>query len=103
MAFKNSTSNNTEKAETKVTKLAYTISRVKEVNDTMVSFNINVNGVTIYGMKVIKYKSKKTGEEGMMVAFPTRKGSDDKYYNLCTFSMTQEMQDDIINQVLDQL
>ena len=103
MAFKNSTSNNTEKAETKVTKLAYTISRVKEVTDTMVSFNINVNGVTIYGMKVIKYKSKKTGEEGMMVAFPTRKGSDDKYYNVCTFSMTQEMQDDIINQVLDQL
>lgn len=103
MAFKNSTSNNTEKTETKVTKLAYTISRVKEVTDTMVSFNINVNGVTIYGMKVIKYKSKKTGEDGMMVAFPTRKGSDDKYYNICTFSMTQEMQDDIINQVLDQL
>lgn len=103
MAFKNSTSNNTEKTETKVTKLAYTISRVKEVTDTMVSFNINVNGVTIYGMKVIKYKSKKTGEDGMMVAFPTRKGSDDKYYNICTFSMTQEMQDDIINQVLNQL
>ena len=103
MAFKNSTSSNTEKTETKVTKLAYTISRVKEVTDTMVSFNINVNGVTIYGMKVIKYKSKKTGEDGMMVAFPTRKGSDDKYYNICTFSMTQEMQDDIINQVLDQL
>lgn len=103
MAFKNSTSNNTEKTETKVTKLAYTISRVKEVTDTMVSFNINVNGVTIYGMKVIKYKSKKTGEDGMMVAFPTRKGTDDKYYNICTFSMTQEMQDDIINQVLDQL
>ena len=102
MAFKNST-NNTEKTETKVTKLAYTISRVKEVTDTMVSFNINVNGVTIYGMKVIKYKSKKTGEDGMMVAFPTRKGSDDKYYNICTFSMTQEMQDDIINQVLEQL
>ena len=103
MAFKNSTSGNTEKTETKVTKLAYTISRVKEVTDTMVSFNINVNGVTIYGMKVIKYKSKKTGEDGMMVAFPTRKGSDDKYYNICTFSMTQEMQDDIINHVLDQL
>ena len=102
MAFKNST-NSTEKTETKVTKLAYTISRVKEVTDTMVSFNINVNGVTIYGMKVIKYKSKKTGEDGMMVAFPTRKGTDDKYYNICTFSMTQEMQDDIINQVLEQL
>lgn len=102
MAFKNST-NNTQATETKTTKLTYTISRVKEVTDTMVSFNINVNGVTIYGMKVIKYKSKKTGEDGMMVAFPTRKGSDDKYYNICTFSMTQEMQDDIINQVLDQL
>ena len=96
MAFKNST-NSTQATEAKTTKLTYTISRVKEVTDTMVSFNINVNGVTIYGMKVIKYKSKKTGEDGMMVAFPTRKGSDDKYYNICTFSMTQEMQDDIIN------
>ena len=102
MAFKNST-NNSQTTESKTTQLTYNISRVKEVTDTMVSFNINVNGVTIYGMKVIKYKSKKTGEEGMMVAFPTRKGSDDKYYNVCTFSMTQEMQDDIINQVLDQL
>lgn len=102
MAFKNSASN-TQATEAKTTQLTYTISRVKEVTDTMVSFNINVNGVTIYGMKVIKYKSKKTGEDGMMVAFPTRKGSDDKYYNICTFSMTQEMQDDIINQVLEQL
>lgn len=102
MAFKNST-NNTQATETKTTKLTYTISSVKEVTDTMVYFNINVNGVTIYGMKVIKYKSKKTGEDGMMVTFPTRKGSDDKYYNICTFYMTQEMQDDIINQVLDQL
>ena len=102
MAFKNS-SINTQATEAKTTQLTYTISRVKEVTDTMVSFNINVNGVTIYGMKVIKYKSKNTGEEGMMVAFPTRQGSDNKYYNICIFSMTQEMQDDIINQVLDQL
>ena len=102
MAFKNSTSN-TKATEAKTTKLTYTISRVKEVTDTMVSFNINVNGVMIYGMKVIKYKSKKTGEYGMMVAFPTQKGTDDKYYNICTFSMTQEMQDDIINQVLEHL
>jgi DNA-binding cell septation regulator SpoVG len=39
----------------------------------------------------------------MMVAFPTRKGSDGKYYNVCSFPMSKEMSDDIIAKVLEAL
>lgn len=85
------------------TTYSYTISKVREVTDTMVSFQLNINGITIYGMKVVKYKSKKTGSEGMMVAFPTRKGTDGNYYNEVSFPMTKEMSEDIINKVLEAL
>lgn len=104
MAFKdNAVSDNNKVEGTTGTTYTYTISKVKEVTDTMVAFNININGVNIYGMKVVKYKSKKTGEMGMMVAFPTRKGSDGKYYNECSFPMSKEMSEDIIAKVLEAL
>lgn len=105
MAFKDNAKKVQEKTTeaTTGTTYTYTISNVKEVTDTMVSFRLVINGITIYGMKVIKYKSKKTGEEGMMVSFPSRKGSDGKYYNELTFPMTKEMSDDIIKKVLEAL
>ena len=99
MAFKTAetkvdeTFENTNKIE-----YTYTINRVKEVTDTMVAFNIIVNGVTIYGMKVIKYT--KDGEEKMMVAFPSQKGKDEKYYNHAFFPMSKEMSEDIIAKVI---
>jgi DNA-binding cell septation regulator SpoVG len=105
MAFKDNAVKVQEKTAeaTTGTTYTYTISNVKEVTDTMVSFRMVINGITIYGMKVIKYKSKKTGEEGMMVSFPSRKGSDGKYYNELTFPMTKDMSDDIIKKVLEAL
>ena len=105
MAFKDNAVKVQEKTAEATTGTTYTysISNVKEVTDTMVSFRMVINGITIYGMKVIKYKSKKTGEEGMMVSFPSRKGSDGKYYNELTFPMTKDMSDDIIKKVLEAL
>lgn len=105
MAFKDNAVKVQEKTAeaTTGTTYTYTISNVKEVTDTMVSFRMVINGITIYGMKVIKYKSKKTGEEGMMVSFPSRKGSDGKYYNELTFPITKDMSDDIIKKVLEVL
>ena len=105
MAFKDNAVKVQDKTveSTTGTTYTYTISNVKEVTDTMVSFRMVINGITIYGMKVIKYKSKKTGEDGMMVSFPSRKGSDGKYYNELTFPMTKDMSDDIIKKVLESL
>ena len=103
MAFKKDTTSNSNETFENVEKVVYnyTINRVREVIDTMVSFNIIVNGVTIYGMKVIKFT--KDGQERMMVAFPSQKGNNEKYYNHAFFPMSNEMQADIIAQVLSAL
>ena len=47
-------------------------------------FNAVVNGVTIYGMQYISFQNK-TGEQKEFISFPSYKGSDSKFYNVCYF------------------
>lgn len=89
---------------TKATTYEYTVSRVKEVTDTMVSFTLTVNGVSIYGMKMIKCTSKKTGETFLTVAFPSQPNKDKtKYFDVCSFPMTLAIREDIIKKVTEAL
>ena len=51
------------------------VTRANQVGET-VYFDVVINGVTIYGCKVVE------GKNGDFISFPSHKGKDDKYYNL---------------------
>ena len=56
------------------------VSHVMKWQDGAVSFALTINGVTIYGMRVVSFTDKQSGQYKRFVAFPKRKGSDGKYY-----------------------
>lgn len=92
----------TKKAvKTESSKVSYNtkVLKARQINDNTASFDLKVNGVTIYGMIYREYTNS-TGEEGTMISFPSRKGSDEKYYAHAFFPITLEMKNKIINDVI---
>lgn len=61
-----------EEAKTVISDLK--VIRAKEYKET-VFFDMEVNGVTIYGCRFVE------GKNGDFVSFPSYKGKDGKYYN----------------------
>lgn len=72
------------------------VTRANQVQDT-VYFDVVINGVTIYGCKVIE------GKNGDFISFPSHKGKDDKYYNYCYIKLSDEQTADIVKQVEEML
>lgn len=72
------------------------VTRANQVQDT-VYFDVVINGVTIYGCKVIE------GKNGDFISFPSHKGKDDKYYNYCYIKLSDEQTVDIVKQVEEML
>lgn len=72
------------------------VTRANQVKDT-VYFDVVINGVTIYGCKVVE------GKNGDFISFPSHKGKDDKYYNHVYIKLTDEQTSDIIHQVEEML
>ena len=62
------------------------VSKVREIKgkDDCYRFNLEINGVSIYGCSYITYTNKE-GKEDNFIAFPQYKGSDGNYYNTCWF------------------
>ena len=50
------------------------VANVKEWSDNNITFTLIVNGVSIYGCRIVE------GKNGDFVSFPSRKGNDGKYY-----------------------
>lgn len=84
-----------KKEETNV-KIDAKVVRANQVKET-VYFDVVINGVTIYGCRVIE------GKEGDFVSFPSHKGKDDKYYNHVYVKLDDEATKDIIHQVEEML
>ena len=70
--------------------------RANQVED-LVYFDVEINGVTIYGCKVVE------GKNGDFISFPSHKGKDGKYYNHAYIKLTDEQAKDIISQVENML
>lgn len=70
------------------------VKRAKEF-EWGISFDMIVNDVTIYGCKLL---AKKDDDE-VFIAFPSRKGTDDKYYNYAYVNLSEEEQKDIVAQI----
>lgn len=82
--------------ETKVT-YNFEVKRAKDL-DKVIMFDWEVNGIMIYGMAYRTGKTKE-GKDYTLVSFPSRKGSDDKYYNHCWFKISEEMIAEIEKQI----
>ena len=73
--------------------------RAKEVKLGTIAFDVNVNGVTIYGCFYKAGISKKTNKDYELINFPQRKGTDDKYYNIALFPISADVKAEIIKQL----
>lgn len=69
---------------------------------SFVSFDMSVRGIKIYGMTLRKYTNSE-GVEGDMISFPSRKGTDGKYYDYVWFPISKELREGIINKVIEKL
>ena len=72
------------------------VTRANLVNDT-VFFDMEVNGVSIYGCKVVE------GSKGDFISFPSHKGKDGKYYNHAWIKLSDDDTKAIIEQVEESL
>lgn len=73
------------------------VTRAREVKEGSVAFDMEVNGIFIYGCWYNEYKTKE-GKEGTMLTFPSYKNGD-KYYNHCWFAISKELKEEIIAQI----
>lgn len=73
MAYKRNTETTNQKHDyLKVTEC--TVTRAHRFKDGGESFDVRLNGITIYGCRLVD------GKNGTFVSFPSRKGTDGKYY-----------------------
>ncbi len=61
------------------------VSRAKELDSGDIALDLIVNGVSIYG--VFYVTREVDGKETSFLSFPSRKGSDGKYYKYVYFPM----------------
>lgn len=73
------------------------VTRAKEVKDGSVAFDMEVNGITVYGCWYNEYKTKE-GKDGTLISFPSYR-NENKYYNHVWFPISKELKDDIIAQI----
>lgn len=95
------TTNNTNterKILERITVTSFDLSRVRDNGNGVPYFDLILNGVTVYGVAV---RATQSGEA--FIAWPTKKGSDGKFYKLAYAPLSQEDQDKIIQAVYDKL
>lgn len=65
--------------------------------DANVLADVEINGITIYGMRVVE------GKNGDFLSFPQTKGKDGKYYSICWAKLSEKDQADILKAIEDKL
>lgn len=70
----------------------FEVKNVNQYKDT-VFFNLIINGVTIYGCRVVE------GQNGDFIAFPSKKGNDGKYYNHAYVALSDDDSKKILEEV----
>ena len=75
------------------TKNVIEVKRVKQFDSGNVICDLEINGVTVYGCRVVE------GKNGDFIGFPQYKGSDNKYYSHAYFKFTEDEQKAIIKTI----
>lgn len=79
------------------------VTRAHELDNGTIMFDMTVNGVQIYGCSY-KVLSRKDGSgDFAKIGFPSRKGSDGKYYNNCYFKIDNDLIEKVIEPQIDEL
>lgn len=73
------------------------VTKAREVKEGSVAFDMEVNGITVYGCWYNEYKTKE-GKDGTMISFPSYKNKGN-YYNHVWFPISKELKEDIIAQI----
>lgn len=68
----------------------FSVIRTKMFDNGNVVFDLSINGVSIYGCRVVE------GKQGDFISFPQRKGGDGKYYHIAYASLSQDDQGAIL-------
>lgn len=71
--------------------------QVRETKKGFVFFNLRLNGITIYGCKVIE------SDKGDFISFPSYKGTDGSYYSHVYARLDDMTQNEIIAEIEKQL
>lgn len=74
------------------------VTRAKEIKEGTVSFDMEVNGVKVYGCWY-KEGTNKDGKDYQIVNLPQEKGRDGKYYSIAWIPMSKEVRENIIEQL----
>lgn len=74
------------------------VTRAHEL-DNCVMFDMEVNGVTIYGCNYKSMLRKDGSGEFIKIGFPSRKGSDGKWYSQAYFKISDELAEEIEAQI----
>lgn len=69
--------------------------RAHEFDGGDISFDMDINGIKIYGM-ILRWNEDK---KEYWIAFPSRKGKDGKYYSHAWFPVSNELQKGIEDRI----
>lgn len=78
---------------------SFEIKRVNEAKGGVVFFDAVINGLTIYGMKIVPKKD----QSGDFVAWPSEKGADGKYHSVVFAWLRPETERSILDAVQEKL
>lgn len=99
MAIKKTSEKKTENKKTAIPADQIKVTRAHQF-DNSISFDVELFGtITVYGCTYRTYTDKETKEEKGIIAFPQRKGKDDKYYKHVYFYVTDDMLTAIESQI----
>ena len=78
--------------------ISYNIKRAVECRNGAILFDLELNGVCIYGCHIAVSRDDKE-----FIGFPSRKGNDGKYYSVAYASLSDDDTADILDSVRDAL
>lgn len=70
--------------------------------DTNVAFDMEVNGIKIYGCW-FKEGTSKDGKDYSIISLPSQKGKDGNYYSVAWFPISKELTKEIREQIVNML
>ena len=77
----------------------FSILRTHEFDNGNISFDLKINGITLYRLSVVSVKDS----DRVFIGFPSYQAKDGKWYNYYYLPLSDEDMDKIINAVYDNL
>ena len=87
----------TKKAPETLNISTFSVDRTTVFDNGGVVFDMTLNGIKIYGMRVVESNGKD------FISFPSRKGKDDKYYSIVWARLSDKDSEAILREVENKL